>query len=177
MSDAVDTVMEQWASERPELDRESMGVLGRIARLAKAYDSVYERNFARFGIKPDEFDVLATLRRHGDPFTLNPRQLLATMMVASGTLTNRLDKLERAGLVRRTPDPTDRRGVLVTLTADGKRVVDAAVEAHVTRQGELLDDLSRADRKRLADLLRRLALAVEDSGSAEALASRTQPDR
>lgn len=138
-----------------------MGILGRIARLAKTYDAFNATTFAPFGLQPDEFDVLATLRRHGAPYALNPRELLKTMMVASGTMTHRLDKLERADLIRRGADPSDRRGVLVRLTPKGKRIVDTAVEAHVRRQAELLADLSEADRTRLADLLRRLAVGVE----------------
>ena len=130
MPDAVDTILDQWARERPDLDRAPMGILGRIARLARAYDTVNAQTFAEFGLQPDEFDVLATLRRHGAPYELNPRELLRTMMVASGTMTHRLDKLEKAKLIQRGRDPTDRRGVIVRLTVDGKRIVDDAVEAH-----------------------------------------------
>lgn len=157
MRDAVDVILEQWQRERPDLDRSPMAVVGRIARIAKAHEAVHAATFAQFGLQPDEFDVLATLRRHGAPYELKPRELLRTMMVASGTMTHRLDKLERAGLIERAGDPTDRRGVLVRLTADGKRTVDAAVTAHVAREDELLAPLTPAERKRLADLLRRLA--------------------
>lgn len=161
MPDAVDTILDQWARERPDLDRAPMGILGRIARLARAYDTFNAQTFAEFGLQPDEFDVLATLRRHGAPYELNPRELLRTMMVASGTMTHRLDKLEKAKLIQRGKDPNDRRGVLVRLTAEGKRIVDDAVEAHMRRQHQLLDTLGPSDRKRLADLLRRLAVTVE----------------
>lgn len=161
VSDAVDTILEQWAVERPELDRDAMGVLGRIARLAKAFDAEYAKVFASFGIRPDEFDVLATLRRHGAPFALCPRDLLSTMMVASGTLTNRIDKLERAGLVRRVPDPADRRSIDVQLTPKGRRLVDRAVEAHVARQAELLAPLQPHEVTELTGLLRRLAVDRE----------------
>jgi DNA-binding MarR family transcriptional regulator len=160
--DAVDTILDQWARERPDLDSTPMGIIGRISRLAKAYGSVHTQTFAAFGLQPDEFDVLATLRRHGAPFALNPRELVRTMMVASGTMTHRLDKLERAGLVERAADPTDRRGVVVRLTADGKRIVDDAVEAHVRREKEVLETLNPAERKRLEGLLRRLTLAMEE---------------
>lgn len=161
MSDAVDLILDQWARERPELDREPMGILGRIARLARAHEAINAQTFGRFGLQPDEFDVLATLRRHGAPYELKPRELLRTMMVASGTMTHRLDKLERAGLIERDKDPSDRRGVLVRLTPAGRRIVDEAVQAHVARQAELVAALGPADRKRLTDLLRRLAEAVE----------------
>lgn len=161
MPDAVDTILDQWARELPDLDRAPMGILGRIARLAKVHDAFNAQTFSKFGLQPDEFDVLATLRRHGAPFELNPRELLRTMMVASGTMTHRLDKLEKAGLIQRGADPTDRRGVLVRLTADGKRIVDDAVEAHVRRQSQLLEPLGATDREVLTDLLRRLASSVE----------------
>ncbi len=161
MPDAVDTILDQWARERPDLDRAPMGIFGRIARLAKAYETIHAQTFSDFGLQPDEFDVLATLRRHGAPYELNPRELLRTMMVASGTMTHRLDKLETAELIERGADPTDRRGVLVRLTVEGKRIVDDAVEAHVRREHQLLEGLGPADRTRLADLLRRLALTVE----------------
>jgi DNA-binding MarR family transcriptional regulator len=161
MRDAVDEILDQWARERPDLDRSPMGVVGRIARLAKAHEAIHARTFAEFGLQPDEFDVLATLRRHGTPYELNPRELLRAMMVGSGTMTHRLDKLERLDLVARGPDPTDRRGVLVRLTARGKDIVDRAVEAHVRREDELLEGLAPAERRQLADLLRRLAPAAD----------------
>ncbi len=159
--DAVDLILDQWAKERPDLDRAPMGVVGRIARLAKAHEAAHAKTFAQFGLRPDEFDVLATLRRNGAPYELNPKELLRTMMVGSGTMTHRLDKLVAAKLIERRADPNDRRGVLVRLTPEGKRIVDAAVEAHVRREDELLEALGATDRKRLADLLRRLALTVE----------------
>lgn len=161
MDDQVDRILGQWARERPDIDASPMGVVGRIARLARGFDAAHARTFADFGLRPDEFDVLATLRRHGAPYELNPRELLLTMMVSSGTLTHRLDKLERAGLVQRCADPDDRRCVTVRLTERGREVVDRAVEAHVRREEELLDGLSAAERRRLADLLRRLALGME----------------
>src|SRR4029079_10543255 len=107
------------------------------------------------GLQPDEYDVLATLRRSGEPYELCPRDLLATMMVSSGTMTHRLDKLEQRGLVRRRPDPDDRRSVLVALSPAGRELVDRAADAHVANERSLLADLSPEDRTALADLLRR----------------------
>jgi DNA-binding MarR family transcriptional regulator len=161
MNDAVDTILDQWATERPDLDRAPMGVVGRIARLAKAHSAVHAQTFAAFGLQPDEFDVLATLRRHGRPYALNPKELMLTMMVASGTMTHRFDKLERAGLITRTADPEDRRGVVVTLTAAGRKVIDKAVTAHVESERALLAVLTPAEQTRLADLLRRLCVQAE----------------
>jgi DNA-binding MarR family transcriptional regulator len=158
VSDQVDVILGQWARERPDLDTSPMGIVGRISRLARSYDQAIAATLGAFGLRPDEFDLLATLRRHGPPHELCPRHLMASMMVSSGTTTHRLDKLEARGLVKRRPDPGDRRGVLARLTPEGKRLVDAAVEAHVAGEKRLLEPLGSADRERLASLLRRLAL-------------------
>jgi DNA-binding MarR family transcriptional regulator len=160
MPDHVDRVLEQWARERPDLDASAMGVVGRINRLASALDPPLQRVFARFGIGRGEFDVIATLRRTGAPHELTPGALLESMMVTSGTVTKRVDRLERAGLVARKPDPHDRRGVLVGLTPVGLELVDQAVEEHVANEERLLADLTRAEREQLARLLRILGESV-----------------
>lgn len=164
MRDAVDDILDQWARERPDLDRAPMGVVGRIARLARATDDAIRRNFAAFDLLPDEFDVLATLRRAAPVEGMNPRDLLESMMVSSGTMTHRLDKLERRGLIERRPDLADRRGIRVVLTPSGRELVDRAVEAHVALEAELLSGLDAKERDRLADLLRRLGHSVETRG-------------
>ena len=156
MPDAVDGIIDQWRRERPDLDVSPMGVIGRISRLAQRYDRALARNFARFELGPDEFDVLATLRRSGPPYQLNPGELLTSMMITSATMTHRLDKLEARQLIERRPDPKDRRAVLVRLTASGKRLVDRALAAHVMFEHELLGDLRDNERTALAHLLRRL---------------------
>lgn len=160
MPDHVDRVLEQWARERPDLDASAMGVVGRIARLARALDRPLQRVFARFGLDRGEFDVIMTLRRTGAPHELTPGALLESMMVTSGAVTKRVDRLERAGLVARKPDPHDRRGVRVGLTPVGLELVDQAVEEHVANEERLLADLTRAEREQLARLLRRLGESV-----------------
>ncbi|MFE2262722.1 MarR family winged helix-turn-helix transcriptional regulator [Streptomyces griseosporeus] len=155
--DPVDAIIEQWAAVRPDLDTRAMEVFGRIYRLSRTMGDRMEKAYARFGISRGEFDVLATLRRAGEPYTLSPRQLSATLMLTTGGMTGRLDKLERAGLLRRSPDPHDRRGLQVTLTDEGLRLIDEAVGAGLAVQTEALT--AALDEKRaaqLADLLRDL---------------------
>ncbi|GAB2327013.1 MarR family transcriptional regulator [Actinospica acidiphila] len=160
-ADPVDAIIEQWARVRPDLDTAGMEVFGRVYRLARAMGDRHERVYAPFGISRGEFDVLATLRRAGEPYTLSPRQLSATLMLTTGGMTGRLDKLERAGLLRRSPDPHDRRGLQVTLTEEGLRLIDEAVVAGVTEQSRALAALGPERSALLADLLRDLLLATE----------------
>lgn len=159
--DPVDAIIDQWAVVRPDLDTAAMEVFGRIYRLARAMGDRTEKAYARFGIGRGEFDVLATLRRAGEPYTLSPRQLSSTLMLTTGGMTGRLDKLERAGLVRRSPDPHDRRGLQVTLTEDGLSRVDEAVGVGVDAQTEALAALDTEKAGQLADLLRELLTATE----------------
>ncbi|MCX5524106.1 MarR family transcriptional regulator [Streptomyces bobili] len=160
--DPVDAIVEQWAAERPDLDTTAMEVFGRVSRLARAMGDRMEKAYAGLGISRGEFDVLATLRRSGEPYALSPRQLSATLMLTTGGMTGRLDKLERAGLLRRSPDPHDRRGLQVTLTEQGLAVVEEAVGAGLAVQTEALTAALDAERAgQLAGLLRELLLATE----------------
>jgi DNA-binding MarR family transcriptional regulator len=159
--DPVDAIIEQWAAVRPDLDTTAMEVFGRIYRLSRTMGDRTEKAYANLGIARGEFDVLATLRRSGEPYTLSPRQLSATLMLTSGGMTGRLDKLERAGLLRRSPDPHDRRGLQVTLTEQGLELVDHAVGAGLAVQTQALSALDAEQADHLADLLRELLLATE----------------
>ncbi len=154
--DPVDAIIDQWAAARPDLDTTAMEVFGRIYRLSRTLGDRMEKAYARFGISRGEFDVLATLRRSGPPHTLSPRQLSATLMLTTGGMTGRLDKLERAGLLRRSPDPHDRRGLQVTLTDEGLRLADEAVVAGLAVQTEALSHLDEEQAGQLAGLLRAL---------------------
>ncbi|MER7402602.1 MarR family transcriptional regulator [Streptomyces sp. NPDC000070] len=160
--DAVDAIIDQWATVRPDLDTAAMEVFGRIYRLSRAMGDRTEKAYARFGIGRGEFDVLATLRRAGEPYTLSPRQLSATLMLTTGGMTGRLDKLERAGLLRRSPDPHDRRGLKVTLTDKGLELIDEAVGAGLAVQTEALSGLDAERAGQLAELLRDLLRTTED---------------
>ncbi|MFH0518141.1 MarR family winged helix-turn-helix transcriptional regulator [Streptomyces sp. M41] len=161
--DAVDAIIDQWARVRPDLDTTAMEVFGRIYRLTHAVGGRMDTAYARFGISRGEFDVLATLRRSDAPYTLPPRELSATLMLTTGGMTGRLDKLERAGLLRRSPDPHDRRGLQVTLTEEGLALVDEAVTAGLAVQTEVLSALNDEQAGQLADLLRELLAGTHES--------------
>ncbi|AQS69573.1 MarR family winged helix-turn-helix transcriptional regulator [Streptomyces pactum] len=175
--DPVDAIIDQWAAVRPDLDTAAMEVFGRVFRLARAMGDRMEKAYARFGISRGEFDALATLRRSGEPYTLSPRQLSATLMLTTGGMTGRLDKLERAGLLRRSPDPHDRRGLQVTLTDRGLELIDEAVGAGLAAQTEALSALDDERAAQLAGLLRDLLAGTEKQAqdAPRAPAPRTYP--
>jgi DNA-binding MarR family transcriptional regulator len=158
--DGVDLIIEQWRSERPELDHSPIGIVGRISRLARQIEQRLERVYAEHGLEPGWHDVLATLRRSGPHYRLRPTDLTEAMMLTSSGTTKRLDRLEQAGLIVRGPDPQDRRGTLITLTAAGRRLIDKVTEAHLENERNILGALSETDRRRLADLLRKLQLGL-----------------
>ncbi|GAB2874067.1 MarR family winged helix-turn-helix transcriptional regulator [Nocardioides pacificus] len=156
MRDEVDELVEAWARERGDLDLGPVEVFSRISRLARQLELARRAAFSAQAIELWEFDVLAALRRAGTPYELSPGRLLRETLVTSGTMTNRVDRLAARGLVERLPDPRDRRGVLVRLTAEGKTRVDAAFEALVAAERDLLAVLPVAQRRQLADSLRGL---------------------
>ncbi|MBZ9595913.1 MarR family transcriptional regulator [Streptomyces yangpuensis] len=158
--DAVDAITAQWFAVRPELDTAPMAVFGRIYRITKAMGDAMEECYQRFGISRGEFDVVATLRRSGAPYTLSPRQLSATLMLTTGGMTGRLDKLEKAGLLRRKPDPHDRRGLQVTITDRGLELIDEAVTAGLEVQRAALTGLSDEEVAQLTGLLRKLLAGI-----------------
>ncbi|GGF52550.1 MarR family transcriptional regulator [Marmoricola endophyticus] len=156
MEDEVDALVAAWQRERADLDLGPVEVFSRISRLSRLLDRARRQAFTAHRIEPWEFDVLAALRRAGVPYELSPGKLLVETLVTSGTMTNRVDRLAARGLVVREADPADRRGVLVRLTADGKTAVDAAFEALIDSERELLASLPEPDRVRLAGLLKTL---------------------
>ena len=158
--DLVDEILDQWKRERPDLDCKPMAVFGRLNRLDRVSSAAIEARLGEHGLSRGEFGVLATLRRRGEPYTLAPTALARWMMLSSAAMTNRVDRLEAAGLVERRPDPGDRRGVLVALTPDGKRVVDAAVADHVENERRLLEPLTAEEQQTLIALLRKLLLGL-----------------
>ena len=159
--DHVDRIRQQWNTERPDLDVGPMVTLGRMTRLARRLRHSHEEVFAKHGLNSAGFDVLATLRRSGPPHALTPKALLASTMVTSGTMTNRLDRLAAQGLVERTPDPADGRGTVIRLTEKGHSVIDAAVGDHVANQHRLLAHLSTEDRAALDRIFTRWLAALE----------------
>ena len=162
MRDEVDRLVEAWQRERADLDLGPMEVLSRVTRLGHHLDRARRQAFAEHAIESWEFDVLAALRRAGTPYELSPGRLLKETLVTSGTMTNRVDRLAARGLVERLPDPRDRRGVLVRLTATGRRTVDGALEGLLSRERALLTGLDADDQRRLADLLRALVVPFEN---------------
>ena len=160
--DGVDLIIEQWQRERPELDSSPVGIVGRLSRLAREIEARLEPVYRDHGLEPGWHDVLATLRRSGG--TLRPTDLTnASMLTSSGT-TKRLDKLEQAGLIVREPDPGDRRGTLIRLTAEGRRLIDGLTPTHLDNERRILAALSEDEQRRLADLLRKLNLGLPPQG-------------
>jgi len=164
VTDEVDEIVARWQSERPDLDVSPLQVLSRVSRLARHLDRARRAAFAAHGLEIWEFDVLSALRRQGPPYQLSPGALIRATLVTSGTMTNRIDRLALAGLVTRRRDPQDKRGVLVQLTADGLKTVDAAFSALLAGEETLLTGLDADQQDQLAGLLRVL-LAPFDAES------------
>lgn len=159
--DHVDKIVAQWTQERPDLDVGPMEVIGRIVRLANVLSQEMEQVFVRHDLTAASFDVLATLRRAGVPFSLSPGELIESTMVTSGTMTNRIDRLVKAGLVERRANPKDKRGFQICLTASGRALIDRVVEEHVARQAALVGSLDAQEREVFVKLTRNLTDAIE----------------
>ena len=159
--DEVDRLIAAWKRERPDLDLSPLAVLSRITRIARHLDIARRDAFG--DLENWGFDVLAALRRAGEPHQLSPCQLMQETLVTSGTMTNLLDRLEELQLITREPDPNDGRGSLVTLTRAGMRAVDSAMEDLLENERELLQNLSVKEREVLADLLSKLVTEFDES--------------
>jgi DNA-binding MarR family transcriptional regulator len=157
-NDLVDLVISQWTEECPGQDFSPMSVVTRVFRLNALATRNVNRGFRRHTLHQGEFDVLATLYRSGSPYALNPQKLVEALLLTSGAMTNRLDRLEQAGLLTRSPNPEDRRGVIVSLTAEGLRTIKLVLKDYLKDLNELLEPLSAAERKQLAGLLRKLLI-------------------
>ncbi|HEX5383441.1 MAG TPA: MarR family transcriptional regulator [Propionibacteriaceae bacterium] len=154
--DEVDTIVEAWRRERPDLDLAPMEVLSRISRLARHLDRLRANAFSAHDLESWEFDVLAALRRTGPPYRLSPGQLLRETLVTSGTMTNRVDRLVERGLATRQDHPNDRRGVLVELTDAGRDAVDAALAELIAAEGQIMAVLDVDEHDQLTRSLRLL---------------------
>jgi DNA-binding MarR family transcriptional regulator len=161
MTDEVDEIVAAWQRERPDLDVEPLQVLSRVSRLADVLDERRANAFVEHGLQAHEFDVLAALRRSGEPFELTAGELSVVTHVTSGTMTSRLDRLSARKFITRHPDPTDGRLVRVRLTAAGRKRLDAAFEALLDTERDLLDTLAAANQVAVADALRELLLAAD----------------
>lgn len=162
--DRIDELVAEWTRERPDLDGvEAMAVVGRLLVVAELIGRRLDHFATRHGIDRGQGDVLFTLRRAGEPYRLSPSSLAGSLLVTSGTMTNRLDRLERKGLIERLPNPADRRGMDVQLTEEGFRLADGLVGEHVANELEMLEPLSVAERRQLVRITRKLLphLAME----------------
>src|SRR3954469_3756853 len=178
MRDGVDRILEEWERERPDLDASPIGVIGRVSRLARELEARLEPVYRDHGLEPGWHDVLATLRRSGPPYRLRATEFTRTLMITSSGTTKRLDRLEKAGLIGRSPDPQDRRGTLIGLTPEGRKLIDGVTEAHLANERRLLEGLSPQEGGQLADLLRTLMLGLpphQTSPSRQSTVS--EPDR
>lgn len=154
--DRVDRIREYWAKECPEWDTSAIEVWDRILLLERWYFDALKRVMSKYGLRVGAFDVLAALRRAGPPHTLNPTQLSYELVLSSGAMTNRLDRLADEGFISRTPDPDDRRGWLITLTKEGLDVIEEALAVQYTEGLKLLGNVTEEERDILARLLRKL---------------------
>ncbi len=153
----IDQATTQWRREMPALDLLPMEVVGRLGHAARLITRTHlEPFFQSYGLQQGEFDVLATLRRAGAPYALGPTQLFEALMISSGGMTNRLDRLEKAGLIVRSPNPQDRRGTLVSLTEQGLELMNRIIPLHVENEARALAALSRDEQEALRDLLGKL---------------------
>ena len=163
--DRAGFAVSQWAREMPEVDTSAMEIVGRLSELWLSIDRDHLAPMMRgFGLQGGEFDVIATLRRAGPPYALTPTQLYEAAMMSSGGMTARLDRLEKSGLIRRSPNPEDRRGTLVSLTDKGHALIEKALPAHAANELRLLDGLTADERTQLSALLAKW-LAAQDSSS------------
>src|SRR4051794_235413 len=156
----VDAIIEGGARQRPGLDASPIGVAGGVSPLARELEARLEPVYRDHGLEPGWHDVLATLRRSGPPYRLRAGDFTGALKLTSSGTTKRLDRLERAGLIARSPDPDDRRGTLITLTPAGLELIDRVPDAHLENERGLLSALSEADQRQLAALLRKLQLGL-----------------
>lgn len=159
--DHVDHILKQWRQERPDLDVAPMGTIGRVKRLNHTLMRAMEKTWAKYGLTDASFDVLATLRREGAPYALSPSDLMASTMVTSGTMTHRINLLEKAGLIERVKNPEDGRGFLISLSQHGFGLIDEAVAAHVETQAQLVSGLTEEQRAQLDALLKQFLAGFE----------------
>jgi DNA-binding MarR family transcriptional regulator len=160
-SDSIEALLAEWRRERPDLDPSPFGIFGRIWRLSATMLSDAEKWLAPVGLSFESFSLIVTLRRSGPPYELNPTAFYRESLLSSGAITNRIDRVEAEGLVKRLPDPNDRRGTIVRLTPKGRALADRAIKLHFAALTEALSGINRGERDKLAKLLAKLLMSVE----------------
>ena len=161
-SDSVDRIIQAWRKHDPQLDSSSLEITGRLLLCAGYYERTVGAVLQRFGLSIADFDVLNTLRRVGDPHGSKPSDMARSSLITTGAMTSRLDRLERVGLIRRAPDPTDRRGVLVRLTPQGGKVARQALHDLIAANQTFLEPLTGPQQDAVAAALKHLLLHHED---------------
>lgn len=160
--DRIDHIFEQWRQESPKLDVSALAVTGRVLRIARMLEKHRETVLAEYGLNIWSFDMLATLRRQGPPYQLKPTDLYSLLMLSSGAMTNRIDRLEQDGMVVRLRDPDDRRSVMVQLTPKGIQLTDSVMPVLFEREQQLLNQFGTLDdRESLIVLLRQFLISLD----------------
>ncbi|MDJ0338622.1 MarR family transcriptional regulator [Cryobacterium sp. PH31-O1] len=159
--DHVDRIVAQWRLERPDLDSAPMAVIGRLSRASAAVDARLAATFANHGIDASTFDVLATLARQGAPYRITPAELAADSMITTSAVAQRLNRLDKLGLITREPHPDDGRGKFVRITNSGRELLDKVLPDHLATEETILAQLSTNERNMLAHLLTKLAAPAD----------------
>jgi DNA-binding MarR family transcriptional regulator len=160
--DHIDRIIEAWAREMPGVDTAPMALVGRLLRASRHVERDIEQRLVTFGLNLTEFNILGALRRNGSPYRMAPAELSRSLLLTSGGLTKRLDRLEQDGLIARSPDPNDRRSVLVRLTPEGRNLIEEALSDHLGNEAGLVAPLSPEQRDALTSALRTLLMSYED---------------
>ncbi|MEM1088919.1 MAG: MarR family transcriptional regulator [Pseudomonadota bacterium] len=158
-ADVIDLLRSQWESQLPHLDTEAMEVVGRITLLASRWEAELQRALKPFALSYTDFDIIATLRRSGEPYELTPTELLQSVVLTSGAMTTALTRLEKAGLLSRTPDPSDGRVRRAKLTRSGAALAAKAARVRFNVAGEQVTELTNKDQQALVGLLRKMVQA------------------
>jgi DNA-binding MarR family transcriptional regulator len=159
--DRIDTIIEQWQQEAPHLDVSPLAVVGRVLRIARLLEKYRESLLSEYGLNVWSFDVVATLRRQGAPYQLKPTDLYELLMLSSGAMTNRIDRLEQEGIVTRLRDPHDRRSVIVQLTPKGIELSDKIMPVLLEKEKQLLAELTTEEKPPLIERLQKLLISLE----------------
>jgi DNA-binding MarR family transcriptional regulator len=159
--DRVDIGLEAWKREFPNMDLETEGLVSRIHKISRYIDRAMSETASEFGLTVSDWELMSSLRRQGPPYRLKPSQLCTDMMMSSGAMTARLDKLEQEGLITRTKDPDDRRGVIVELTEKGRDLWGEAVDVQAAKEKMFADALTDREKQLANNMLRKMLITLQ----------------